>query len=199
MSIDDLGFERALGQLLALAGRSTRVGGANLPARLEQVVDAATDVLRVRSVGLMLLDEDDRPRVAAATDGAAAALEAAQVRHQVGPGIDCMRRGAEVVVPDLLAVDDYAALVAELEDPPVRAVLASPVRVGGSVIGNFNALAPAPYDWTRTQVRANTAYAAMIGLALGLSASAVGANEALLRLRDQARLSGGTIEIGEAE
>jgi GAF domain-containing protein len=196
VSLDDVAFERALGPLLELVGRSTRVSHTDLLARLEEVVDAATVVLRVHSVGLILLDEDDRLRVAAATDDSAAALEAAQARHGVGPGIDCMRSGTNIAVADLWAADGYASLRPELGGTAMRAVLSSPIRVDGSVAGNFNALHPEPHEWTAAQIRANAAYADVVGLALRSSAYAASAGETVNRLEDQVSLSAGPTEIG---
>jgi len=198
MSIDDIAFERALGPLLEVVGRSTRVSQEDLLTALEQVVDAATAVLRVRSVGVILLDEEDRMRVAAATDEVAAAVEEAQARHGVGPGIDAMRRGTTVAVPDLWAAEEYRTLQAELDATATRAVLSSPIRVEGSVVGNFNALDAEPHEWTPAQVRANAAYADVIGAALRISAHAAGAGQDVDRLTGQADLSGGPTEIGAA-
>ena len=196
MSIDDVAFDRALGPLLELVGQPTRISQQDLLDRLEQVVDAAVAVLRVRSVGVILLDDQDRLRVAAATDDAAAALEAVQAQHGAGPGIDAMQRGTTVAVPDLWAVEEYRPLLASLDPTAARAVLSSPIRVEGSVIGNFNALDPEPHDWTPAQVRANAAYADVVGLALRLSAHAVRAGEEVDRLSDQVELSGGPEPMG---
>jgi hypothetical protein len=195
MGVDDADFQRALGPLLELVSGSSTVTRDDLLARLAQVVDAAVVVLRVGGVGVILLDEDDEPRVAAATDEAASALETAQAAHGEGPGIDAMRRATSVAVADLRAAG-YPRLRAALDDSVMRAVLSSPIRVGDSVVGNFNAFLPEPHEWTAAQIRANGAYADVIGLALRIFAQAAVAGATVDRLQGQFDLLGRPAEMG---
>lgn len=49
--------------------------------------------------------------------------------------------------------------------------------------GRFNALLPGVHEWTPTQIRANVAYADVIGLALRVSAHAMAPGDTVSRLR----------------
>lgn len=46
------------------------------------------------------------------------------------------------------------------------AALSSRVRVGGTAVGSFDAFRYGPHEWTERQIRANEAYANVIGVVL---------------------------------
>jgi GAF domain-containing protein len=142
---------------------------AALADRLRRVVDSAVELLRVDGIGLMLLDDTDRLRMAGFTSGPAAALEQVQVELGLGPGIDASRRAETVAVEDLAQAADYASLWQRTARIGVRAVLASPVWVSGTVVGNLNALRDRAHRWSRDEIRANEAYARVIGITLDLA------------------------------
>lgn len=192
VSVDEAALVRALPPMLQLLGPSSGPTQQELLARMQEVVEAAVTVLRVDSVGLILLDEDDRPRVAAATNESAWDLEQAQAEYGEGPGIDSLRTGEPVAVDDLSEADDYPRLREHLAGTEVRAVLSSPIRVNQSIVGNFNSIVHEAHDWTMAQRRANGAYADVVGLALRVSAAAAKADETVERLRGQSALSGDT-------
>ncbi|MCO1654614.1 GAF domain-containing protein [Pseudonocardia humida] len=181
MPIDDVAFSVSLMALLARVDLPTRADGQDVQARLDEVLSAATGVLGVDSVGLMMLDEDDVLRVVGVTDDAAGVLEAAQQRLDVGPGIDCVRDGAVVAVDDLAGSERYAPVWECLRGPSngqprgggaARAVLSVPVRVRGETVGTLNALHRTPQRWDDAQVRAVEAYGAVIAILLRLEAAA---------------------------
>src|SRR5215213_9024559 len=124
-----------------------------LADRLARVVESAVEVLRVDSVGLMLLDQHDALRPAGFTGFAASALEQVQIEIGEGPGIDASKRAETIAVTDLAEAPCYARLWRRLANTGVRAVLASPVRVWGNVIGNLNAVRSQPHRWTETEIR----------------------------------------------
>jgi len=140
-----------------------------LGLRLAAVVSAATELLHVDSVGLVLLDDVDRVRSVASTGRAAEVLEKAQERITVGPGIDALT-GEMVAVADLAAVPRYGALWREVAGQGVRAVLSAPIRVGEDVVGNLNALVRSPHTWSAAQRRSAEAFAGIVGELLGLAA-----------------------------
>jgi hypothetical protein len=72
-------------------------------------------------------------------------------------------RPESIAVADLAQARPYARLWRRLANTGVRAVLASPVRVWGNVIGNLNAVRHHAHRWTATEIRANEAYAKVIG------------------------------------
>jgi GAF domain-containing protein len=138
------------------------------------VVRVAAELMHVDGVGLLLLDDKDQPRAVATNAPAAAALEAAEERLNIGPGIDTLTTDATVAVADVADSADYAALWEELIGSGVRAVLASPVRIGGQVIGNLNAIGGDPREWSAGDERAVEAFADIIGQILRLASAIEG-------------------------
>ena len=156
--------------------------------RLAVVVASAVDVLRVDSVGLMLLDEDDVLRSVGFTDQPASILEQAQARLNSGPGVDATRSGNSVAVPDLAAEPAYADLWQRVQHTGVRAVVAVAIRVRGIVVGNLNTVMHRPHDWSAAEIVANEAYAKVVGVTLDLAGQAADAASLLSRLRSRWRL-----------
>jgi GAF domain-containing protein len=178
MAVDNAAFTSSLITLLDRADVPLRAGEEDVQARLADVLSAATGVLGVDSVGLMMLDGDDVLRVVGVSDAAAAAIEGAQQRLRVGPGVDCVRSGETVTVDDLSASTEYAAVWEAVRDRPdgasgagVRSVLSAPVRVRGETVGTLNALHRDPQRWHESQVRAVAAYASVIAILLRLEAA----------------------------
>jgi GAF domain-containing protein len=139
-------------------------------AALAQTVHVAVDVLRVDSVGLMLLDEQGTLQAVGFTDDRASVLEATQVRVGQGPGLDTMDTSVTVAVADLALVPAYAALWAGVSGNGLRAVLSCPIWAAGAVVGNLNAARRRPHTWTAGEIREAEAYAKVVGLILDLAA-----------------------------
>jgi GAF domain-containing protein len=146
------------------------MSGSSPAAALAHTVQVAVDVLRVDSVGLMLLDEHGTLQAVGFTDDEAAVLEATQARVRQGPGRDTMDTGVTVAVTDLAVVPEYAALWAGVSGSGLRAVLSSPIWAGGAVVGNLNAARRGPHAWTADEIREAEAYAKVVGLILDLAA-----------------------------
>jgi GAF domain-containing protein len=177
MAVDEAALAESLITLLSRVDLPPATDQQQLLDRLDEVLRAATEVLRVDSVGLMLLDEHDALHVVGTTDDAASALEAAQLELRIGPAIDCLGTGRSVGVADLAASADYARVrdwLTDRPDPPatgVRSVLSAPVLVRGETVGTLNALHRTPQRWDAAQVRAVEAYAGLIGVLLRLGAA----------------------------
>jgi GAF domain-containing protein len=177
--MDDVALTSSLVALLARTDLPIGADEEDVQARLADVVSAATGVLGVDSVGLMMLGEDDLLRVVGVSDGAAAVLEVAQQQLGVGPGIDCVRSGSTVAVDDLSRSEEYCAVWESVRGRSdgrsgagFRSVLSAPVQVRGETVGTLNALHHAPQRWHDGQVRAVQAYAAVIAILLRLEAAA---------------------------
>jgi GAF domain-containing protein len=143
---------------------------------LDRVMEAARRVLQVDGVGLMLDAGNDRLRIVGTSDAASAALERGQQQLGAGPAIDCVNTDSTILVPDLAAASRYSAVWRWLQrqewpvgEPPVRAVLSAPVRVGGRVAGTLNVLRSTPEQWTEEQAEAVAAYADLIAGLLRLA------------------------------
>jgi len=97
------------------------------------------------------------------TGPAAEALETAQERLQVGPGIDVQSLRRVVAVPDLAENPSYRLLWRQVAEAGVRGVLSAPVWVGHQVVGNLNAVTARVHEWSDAEQRAGEAYASLVG------------------------------------
>jgi GAF domain-containing protein len=132
-------------------------------------MESAVELLGVDGIGLMLLDDTERLRAAGFTNGPASVLEQVQVELGLGPGIDASRRAESIAVDDLAEAPDYAGLWRRTARTGIRAVLASPIRVSGTVVGNLNAVRDRAHHWSFDEIRANEAYARVVGVTLDLA------------------------------
>jgi GAF domain-containing protein len=146
--------------------------GQPLSTQLGEAVLAATAVLGVDSVGLMLLDDQDGLQAVGASDALSMAFAAAQELLAEGPGMDAVRWNRSVDVRDLADATTYRRLWGAVEGSGTRALLSSPVRVAGELVGNLNAILCHPHPWSAGEIRAIEAYADVIGLLLALTAQA---------------------------
>ena len=119
-------------------------------------------------MGVLLLDDADRIRTAAVTAPSATALEAAQERLLLGPGVDVQRLRRVVTVSDLAEDPAYRPLWDEVAGAGVRGVLSAPVWVGHEVVGNLNAITERVHEWSDAERRAGAAYASLVGSVAGL-------------------------------
>jgi GAF domain-containing protein len=174
MPVDDQGLERSLRDLSEGLGGSL----ALVVQRMGEVVRAAKDVLQVDGVGVLLLDDHARLRAVAATGPTSVALEEAQESLGLGPGIDTLRSGRPVAVPDLPSVGAYLPLARELAGRQVRAVLSLPIEVSGAIIGNLNALEGEPHLWAPDEIAAGQAFADLVATLLRLGSILVQNEEA---------------------
>ena len=178
MTIDQRALASTLQTLLATIDVPAELDEDALVQRLDRVMDAAREVLRIDGVGLLLFDKTERLRLIGASNPAGVALERAQQELSLGPAIDCVTGNRTVSVTDLAARDDYAPLWQWLErhlgtsseSPQVRAVASVPVCIAGRVVGTLNALRSHPQQWTVEDTAAVQAYANVIGVLLRLAA-----------------------------
>lgn len=189
MSTDGDRLRRALGPLVDLVALTPVADEDDLAHRIERVVGAAVPVLHVDGVALTLLDESDRPRVAAASDEQASRVEREQLAADEGPGVEATRTGMTVWVNHLGAEQQHPALVGRLAAVPVGALLSTPVLVDQVVVGSLTASMREPHVWTDAQARAAAAYADVIGLALRVNARAGAAGTERQRLQQQLDLA----------
>lgn len=196
MTSDERAFRETVQPLTdVLDGQEQSLTWPNLAAALDRLVSAASTVLHVDSVGVMLVGDADRARVVGASDALASALEQSQIDSGQGPGVDSLRTGKTVAVDDLAVHSGYRQLWRGVQPTGLRAVLSSPINVSDSVVGNFNAALRQPHAWTSTQIRANDAYACVIGVALGVTARATGLGNHVAHLHAKLALSGGSSSV----
>lgn len=189
MTADAEGLRRALGPLVDLVALTPAADQGELLGRVEHVVGAAATVLGVDGVGLVLLDESDRSRVAAASDEQAALVELEQLACDEGPGIEAAATGKTVRVDDLPHEQRCPRLADRLASVPVGALLSTPVHVDHAVVGSLTASMREPHAWSDAQARAAAAYADVIGLALRVNARAGRAGQQRRHLQQQLDLA----------
>ncbi len=178
-------------QTILNAGLSGRPPERLLEGRIEQVIVAATEVLGVEGVGLVLQDESNTLRVVGAAGRGTAALEDAQIELHLGPCLDSFAARATISVADLADSPAYRSLWDRVSESGTRAVLSAPVRVRSVAVGNLDATLRRPHEWSPAEVRAIEAYAGIVGFTLGLTAQATYLGELSGRLRSRLDLAAG--------
>lgn len=90
-------------------------------------------------VGIVLVDEDDRPQHLGASHDDARALELFQLQEMEGPCVDCFRTGETVVSLDLAsAADRWPSFAPVAAAQGLRSVHAVPLRFRDRVLGALN-------------------------------------------------------------
>lgn len=168
--VDPDELQRSVQQLLTSVDSITHGGTGAVSDGLRTLIDVAQDVLGVDCVGVLLVDEQEQLRAVASSGPVAAALEHVQQHLQVGPGVDTVRSSQTIVVNDLTEADEYQALVEQVGDLGVRAVVSAPIWVNGSVAGNLNVMRFGVHEWTDTDIGAAETYADVVATLLQLNA-----------------------------
>ncbi|MDN5780225.1 MAG: GAF and ANTAR domain-containing protein [Humibacillus sp.] len=126
----------------------TILGPYDLTSMLEDLAEAATDVLRLVGCGVSLIT-DDRITYAATVPGRLAALERAQERAQAGPCVQACRSGKIVAVADLgLRSQDWGVYCAAGAEAGVLAVAGIPMTLGETRVGALNLYADSLREWS---------------------------------------------------
>jgi GAF domain-containing protein len=127
--------ERALNRAFADLAESL-VSEFDVTALLQQLVGLVTDLFSVDSASVLLREASRDLQVLAASTEATQALELYQLRSRQGPGLECLRTGQPVTVPDLDEVSQRWALFAPTaREHGFAAMHAVPLRVRDEVIG----------------------------------------------------------------
>jgi len=168
MAVDRRTLAMRLERLLRDIDRS---GGEDFDGALARLVGSATVLLHADGAGLMLTDEHEVLRCAAASDRAGRTLETAQERLGAGPALESFRRNLVVLCSDLPADSRWPDLRHLVDARAVRAVLSAPVCLPEEgPVGTLNVYASTPRDWTLSEISAVSACAdvaaSLVGLAL---------------------------------
>lgn len=135
------------------------------------VIGATRRILAVTGAGLMLVDASGALRHVGATDPPARVLEDAQEDLLEGPGVDCLVLGGRAASDDLASDGRWPRLSGRVAPEGVRAVLAVPVRLGGSPVGSLTVYHDAPYSWDESDIAAIGAYRDVAERLLGSAVS----------------------------
>ena len=138
MSIDDAALAESLRGLSL-----SREDNGNVVSALEAVLAACVDLFGVSGAGILVADEQDMLRYVAATDRPGTILERTEADAGEGPCTEAYVKAVVVTTRDVTAESDRWPLLAKtLADQPVRAVLGTPVRIGGVPVGTLDKPAP---------------------------------------------------------
>jgi GAF domain-containing protein len=163
-------------ELKLLLQGADELAGEGLAAALQRVVDGAATLLRAQGAGVMLADDQEVLRCAAASGAPGWGLGTAQERLGVGPAHDSFAKDVPVACRDVTADGRWHDLRYLVDKAAVRAVLSTPLSLpDGGPIGALDVFASRARDWDMGEIADMMVYA---GLAASLIAMAL---EARLR------------------
>lgn len=142
--------------------RQSDLQSGELESSLRAVADATATLFGADGGGIMLVDDQQELHYVGATDGRAAALEAAQQETGEGPCVDSLIGGVVVETPDLLADERWPRLREQVGQLGVHAVLGVPLHVGLTAIGSLNVYRFRPWEWSGGDVDALRLHASVI-------------------------------------
>ncbi len=132
----------------------------------------------------MIADEQDMLRYVAATDGPGRILEETEADAGEGPCTEAFVEARVVTSHDITAeAQRWPRLARTLADQPVRAVLGTPVRIGGVPVGTMDVYLERPHEWDASEVTALTRYAEVIATTLSATVRAHTAGELARQLQ----------------
>lgn len=170
MPIDRRSVTRELRLLLQGADGLT---GEGLPAALQRVAEAATTILRAQGAGVMLADEHEVLRCAAASGQPGRGLATAQERLGAGPALESFVTDLPVASRDVTADTRWPDLRHLIDRTKVRAVLSAPVTLpGDGPIGALNLYSSRARDWDVAEVAATVAYAGVVASLISMALEA---------------------------
>lgn len=179
MSIDELALAESL-RRLATSGH----GNDGIVGALEQVLDACVALFDVDGAGILINDEQDVLRFVASTDGPGRMLEQTEAEAGEGPCTEAFISGAVVTSRDVtVETDRWPVLAAAMSTQPIRAVLGTPVRIGGVPVGTLDVYRERAHDWDDSEVTALARYAEVIATTLTAAVQAHTAGELARQLQ----------------
>jgi GAF domain-containing protein len=161
------------GELRLLLQGADGLTGEGLPDALQRVAEAATTILRAQGAGVMLADEHEVLRCAAASDPPGRALATAQERLRAGPALDSFATGLPVASRDVTTDGRWPDLRHLVDRATVRAVLSTPLTLpGDGPIGALNLHSSNARDWDVAEVGATGAYAGVVASLISMALEA---------------------------
>ena len=157
MHVDDASLDRVVGHLSRLD-----LDHLDLRTAFAEISGAMPPLFGGEGAGILLIDEDQVLRYVAATDTAAAVLEAAQESTGEGPCVDSLVENHVVTACDLEADGRWPHLAPLVVPNGIRAVLGVPLRLAGGPIGSLNVYRTAPYEWDASDVAAGEAFGRIV-------------------------------------
>jgi GAF domain-containing protein len=149
------------------------LAGEGLAAALQRAAEAATTVLRAQGAGVMLADEHEVLRCAAASGPPGRGLASAQEQLGAGPAVDSFATEMPVVSRDVTSDGRWPDLRHLLDRAAVRAVLSAPLTLpGGRPIGAIALHSSRERDWEVAEIAATVAYAGVVASLISMALEA---------------------------
>jgi GAF domain-containing protein len=149
------------------------LAGEGLGPALQRVAEAATMVLRAQGAGVMLADEYEVLRCAAASGPPGRGLATAQERLGAGPALDSYVNEMPVASRDLTTDGRWPDLRHLIDRAAVRAVLSAPLTLpGGRPIGALALHSSRERDWDVGEIAATMAYAGVVASLISMALEA---------------------------
>ena len=149
------------------------LAGEGLGPALQRVAEAATMVLRAQGAGVMLADEHEVLRCAAASGPPGRGLATAQERLGAGPALDSYVNELPVASRDLTTDGRWPDLRHLIDRAAVRAVLSAPLTLpGGRPIGALALHSSRERDWEVGEIAATMAYAGVVASLISMALEA---------------------------
>jgi GAF domain-containing protein len=176
------------GELRLLLQGTDGLAGEGLAAALQRVAEAATTILRAHGAGVMLADEHEVLRCAAASGRPGRGLATAQERLGAGPALDSFATDLPVASRDVTTDGRWPDLRHLVDRAAVRAVLSAPLTLpGDGPIGALNLHSAKARDWDVAEIAATVAYAGVVASLISMALEARLRGALLDRLLDALR------------
>lgn len=149
------------------------LAGEGLGPALQRVAEAATMVLHAQGAGVMLADEHEVLRCAAASGPPGRGLATAQERLGAGPALDSYVNELPVASRDLTTDGRWPDLRHLIDRAAVRAVLSAPLTLpGGRPIGALALHSSRAREWEVGEIAATMAYAGVVASLISMALEA---------------------------
>jgi GAF domain-containing protein len=135
---------------------------ADLSNALQRVIATTRELFGASGAGVMMIDDSTMLCAVAATDERGFLLETLQEERGRGPCVDALTFDKVIWTSDLRTDERWPALVPELPDAGVRAVLGLPIHTGRLPVGSLNVYRDQPSEWSSAEIDALRAYATVI-------------------------------------
>ncbi len=150
---------------------------SDLRSALNDVTEACVEMFDVAGSGIMIADDQNILRYAAASDGPGRQLEVAESNTGQGPCTEAFVTDRTVAVADLAVEHQWPDLLKAVGPLQIRAVLGVPVRLGAITIGTLDVYRNRPQAWDESEQRALNRYADLVETTLVTALSAHRAEE----------------------
>ncbi len=179
MSIDAAALATSL-RRLATSGH----GHDGVVTALDEVLDACVALFAVDGAGILVADEQDVLRYVAASDGPGRELERTEAEAGEGPCTSAFVSARAVTSSDVRAeTERWPTLARAMADQPVRAVLGTPVRIGGVPVGTLDVYRERAHDWDDSEVAAIARFAEVVATTMTAAVEAHTAGELARQLQ----------------